>query len=102
MLWKWFNRFFKDDIYRIDRGADQGKIAQWLWSTFSDVGFMHYYTVRKKRILEVLSTGQEQEEYWKLIGRLEELKGLSQNVKDEAKRRKDNEKKKKNKEEAAA
>ena len=74
--------------------SDDGKkeIQDWLFDSFKNRGQKSYYTLRKKCIHNELSTGMSQEEYWKRIGRLDELRALNENIETEAKRR-DREKK---------
>jgi hypothetical protein len=69
-------------IIGIEYGVDHQKIEEWLIYCFKQKGYMNYYTLRKKTILEGLAAGKEGPEYWKEIGRLAELRALNANIKD--------------------
>jgi hypothetical protein len=60
------------------KGMRDKVVQDWLMSlSATDCGYKGYYTIRKKSILEVMSVGLEQKEYWVNIGRLAELKHLN-------------------------
>lgn len=64
------------------------KIMQnWLFDSYKNNGYKQYYTLRKKYILNELGVGMEQKDYWKKIGRIEELKALNENINTEVERR---------------
>ena len=64
------------------------KIMQnWLFDSYKNNGYKQYYTRRKKYILNELGVGMEQKDYWKKIGRIEELKALNENINTEVERR---------------
>lgn len=65
------------------------KMQEWLFKCFKDEGFTHYYTMRKKYLVNMLSLGIEGKEQHQYLGRLEELKALAGNVNTEGKRKKD-------------
>jgi hypothetical protein len=69
---------------------DSQKMQDWLFKSYKDDGFKHYYTMRKKYLMSLLALDIDGKERMKAIGRLEELKGLSANINNEFKRRKDN------------
>lgn len=70
--------------------VDNKKLQDWLYKSYKDEGFKHYYTMRKKYLMSLLSLDIDGKERMKAIGRLEELKGLSANINNEFKRRKIN------------
>lgn len=54
-------------------------VREWLISLADEKsGYQAYYTLRKKAILNTLSIGVEQKEYWFNLGRLAELKQINQ------------------------
>ena len=66
-----------DNLGRVDRD----KLNRWLYVSYKDDGWKQYYTLRKKSLLQLLSLGiSDSNEYWKIVGRLEELKALSVNI----------------------
>lgn len=68
--------------------VDRDKLRKWLYISYKDEGFKNYYTLRKKNIIGLLSTGTGyNNEYWELVGRLKELKALSVNINEEKNRR---------------
>jgi hypothetical protein len=64
------------------------KMQDWLYMSYGNDGFKHYYTMRKKYLINLLALDIEGKERIKTIGRLEELRGLSANIKAEFKKRK--------------
>lgn len=78
-----------NDIYQPEP-VEIKKMQDWLWKCFNDEGFKHYYTMRKKYLVNLLLMDLTDVERAKAKGRLEELKGLSINMNSEFKRRKDN------------
>lgn len=68
--------------------VDTKDVQNWLFDCFQNRGQKSYYTLRKKFIQNELSIGMEQQEYWKRLGRLEELQALNDNIAREADRRK--------------
>lgn len=68
------------------------KMKEWLFKAFKDEGFTHYYTMRKKYLVNMLSLGIEGKEQQKYLGRLEELKSLAGNVNSEGKKKLEDEK----------
>lgn len=87
LLLKLLQRLLFDDVVPVD-GVDMAKMTQWLFKAYEDKGFRSYYTLRKKTIKDVISLGVSRKDYWRSIGRLEELKALSENVKTEYARKK--------------
>lgn len=87
IIWRFISKHFESEVLMIGRGADNIAIQNWLFGNFKDKGWMHYYTVRRRAIMEVIATGLQGDDYWKNIGRLEELKSLANLIKDEAARR---------------
>ena len=55
------------------------ELQEWLKSLAAENSpYKLWYTMRKKVILDAMAIGLKQEDYWKFIGRLEELKHLNQ------------------------
>lgn len=67
---------------------DIKKMQNWLFDSYEEEGFKNYYTMRKKFITNELENGMEGKEYWKRIGKLEELRALSASIIAEVNRRK--------------
>jgi len=66
------------------------KIMQdWLFKNYGDSGWKHYYTMRKKYLVNLMLLDLTDKERAKTQGRLEELGGLSTNIASEFKSRKD-------------
>ncbi|MCX6822226.1 MAG: hypothetical protein NTW30_05630 [Candidatus Aenigmarchaeota archaeon] len=72
--------------------VDTKVMQDWLYSSFQKEGYKQYYTLRKKFIQNELTIGMKEAEYWKRIGRIEELRALNANINQEAERRKKKEK----------
>jgi exonuclease V gamma subunit len=72
--------------------VDTKVMQDWLYMGFKDEGYKQYYTLRKKYIQNELTIGMEDKEYWKRIGRMEELRALNENILSESKRREKNKK----------
>jgi len=64
-------------------------MQEWLFKSYKDEGFTHYYTMRKKYLVNLLALGLEGKEQQKTLGRLEELKALATNINSEGKKKKD-------------
>ena len=77
-----------NSVYQAEQ-VDYKKMQDWLFKSYKDEGFKHYYTMRKKYLMSLLSMDIEGKERYKAIGRLEELRGLSANINAEVKRHKD-------------
>jgi len=78
-----------NDIYQPEP-IEAKKIQDWLFSSYQDDGFKHYYTMRKKYLVNMLLLDLSEKDRAETRGRLNELKGLSTNINSEFKRRKDN------------
>ena len=63
------------------------KMQEWLFDSFQNEGFKQYFTLRKKVIQNELTVGMEEKEYWQKLGRIDELRALSDNIKREVDRR---------------
>lgn len=75
----------EEEFHAIDREV----LRKWLFVSYKDHGWAHYYTMRKRTLLNKLGLGiSDQQEYWETVGRLQELKGLSANINQEVQRRK--------------
>lgn len=61
--------------------VNKEKIDKWMLFSYKDFGFMHYYTLRKRNILDMMTDGVNRKEYWKLIGRISELETMAANIK---------------------
>jgi len=67
---------------------DKAILSKWLYMSYKDKGWSHYYTLRKKNLTRLLSSGiDDDKEYWRLVGALKELRALSSNINLEIKRR---------------
>lgn len=77
-----------NSVYQAEQ-VDYKKMQDWLFKSYKEEGFRHYYTMRKKYLMSLLSMDIEGKERYKAIGRLEELRGLSANINAEVKRHKD-------------
>jgi hypothetical protein len=80
-------KLLKDRIYELEP-IDSQKLQDWLFKSFEDEGFKHYYTMRKKYLMSLLGLGLEGKEQWEAIGRLKELQGLAANINAEFNKRK--------------
>jgi hypothetical protein len=67
--------------------VDMKKVMDWLWSSYANEGFKHYYTMRKRQIVNILIVEDDQVKRAEARGRLSELGALAANVADERKRR---------------
>lgn len=76
-----------EDVFSI-KGANTKLMQDWLYESFAKDGYKQYYTLRKKGIQNDLTIGMKQEDYWKNLGRIEELQALNTNIKKEVDRRK--------------
>lgn len=61
------------------------KMQEWLFKAYKDEGFTHYYTMRKKYLVNLLALGLQGKEQDEVLGRLKELKALATNVNSEGK-----------------
>jgi hypothetical protein len=87
MIKKLLIKLLGNSIYNLEP-IDEQKMQEWLFKSYQNEGFKHYYTMRKKYLVSLLSLGIEGKEMYKVLGRLEELKGISTNITAEFKRRK--------------
>jgi hypothetical protein len=87
MLNKLLLRILGNNIYQPEQ-IEIKKMKDWLFKCYKDEGFKHYYTMRKKYLVNMLLLDLTDKERLKLQGRLEELKGLSTNINTEFKNRK--------------
>jgi hypothetical protein len=88
MIKKILLKLLGNSVYQID-AIDKAKLDDWLFRSYRDDGFKHYYTMRKKYLVSLLTLDIGEKERIKTIGRLSELAGLSANIKSEAKKRKE-------------
>ena len=88
MIKKLLLKLLGNDIYQPEV-IEVKKMQDWLFKSYKDSGFKHYYTMRKKYLVNLLCLDLKDSERYKAQGRLEELKGLSINIGTEYKRRKD-------------
>ena len=63
------------------------KMQDWLYKAYKDEGFTHYYTMRKKYLVNLLALGLEGKDQLITLGRLEELKALGTNINTEGKKK---------------
>jgi len=62
---------------------NEKELQDWLKSLAAENSqYKAWYTLRKKTIQDAMANGLEQKDYWKFIGRLEELKHLNQTASD--------------------
>jgi len=80
LLW----RLFGDKLV-FSKELDRNSISGWLQDCMGK-GFSGYYTIRKKAIYSQMGLGLKEKDYWKMVGRIEELKELTRNVTKERKR----------------
>jgi len=78
-----------NDIYQPET-IEVKKMQDWLFKSYQEEGFKHYYTMRKKYLVNLLLLDLSDKDRAEARGRLNELKGLSTNINSEFKRRKDN------------
>jgi len=88
MLKKILLKLLGNDIYQPEQ-IEVKKMQDWLFKCYQDEGFKHYYTMRKKYLVNLQLCKLSDEERAKAQGRMEELKGLSTNINSEFKRRKE-------------
>ena len=89
MLKKILLKLLGNEIYQPEP-IEVKKLQDWLFKCHKDEGFKHYYTMRKKYLVNLMLLDLSQKERAKAQGMLAELKGLSTNINSEFKRRKDN------------
>ena len=85
LIKKWLIKFIHDDLYSMEE-IEKAKLQKWLLMSYKDYGFKHYYTMRKKYIINLLALGLEGKEMHEAVGRLKELEALKENIKAEFKR----------------
>lgn len=88
MIKKYLIKLLGNDIYQPEP-IEAKKMTDWLYACYKNDGFKHYYTMRKKYLVNLLLTDLSTKDRLKTIGRLEELKGLSTNINTEVKNRKE-------------
>lgn len=79
MIWRFLIKLLGERIYT-PQPIDEKALQEWLTNNYKDRGWMSYYSMRKKYLLNLLSHGVEGREYFETIGRLNELKSLSSNI----------------------
>lgn len=90
MLKKLLIKLLGNDIYQPSE-IEAKKMQDWLFKSFKDPGFQSYYTMRKKYLVNLLALGLEGKEQSETLGRLKELKALSNNIRTEGNKKLDNE-----------
>jgi len=80
-------KFLGNSIYNPEP-IDVQKMQDWLWKSYKEEGFKHYYTMRKKYLVNLQLAKMSEEERAEGRGRLLELQGLSANINSEAKKKK--------------
>lgn len=88
MLKRLLIKLLGNDIYQPEQ-IEVKKMQDWLFKCYQDEGFKHYYTMRKKYLVNLQLTDLSDKERAKAQGRLEELRALSTNINSEFKRRKE-------------
>ena len=86
ILLKILIKLIGEDPFEIG-SVDTKKMQDWLFESFGREGYKQYYTLRKKFIQNELTIGMEEKEYYKRLGRIEELRALNDNISNEAARR---------------
>lgn len=91
MIKKLLLKFLGNDIYQPEE-IEAKKMQDWLYKCHKDEGFKHYYTMRKKYLVNLQLLDISDKDRAEARGRLNELKGLSVNINSEFKRRKEEKK----------
>ena len=85
MITKLLLKILGNNIYQPGK-IELAKMQEWLFKSYKDEGFNHYYTMRKKYLVNLLALGLEGEEQQQTLGRLNELKALATNINSEGKK----------------
>lgn len=86
LIKKYLLRFLEDiDITNVQ----PEKLYIFLKKLYNDDGYKSYYTVRKKYLMELLTTDLSEQQREQTLGRLKELKALSANIKTAYQREKE-------------
>lgn len=83
---KRFLKFISEFLYKPE-GIDEQKMKDWLYGSYKSDGFKNYYTMRKRQIVNILILEDNDVKRAEARGRLNELRALSTNIVEEAKRR---------------
>lgn len=86
MLKKLLIKLLNNSLYQPE-AIDVQKMQDWLWKAYKDEGFKHYYSMRKKYLVNLLLLDIPDKERAETRGRLSELKALSSNITAEYKKR---------------
>jgi hypothetical protein len=87
MIKKLLLKLLGNNIYTPEK-IELEKMQTWLYKSYKDQGFTSYFTMRKKYLINLLALGLEGKEQQRVLGRLEELRGLATNIKTEVNNRK--------------
>lgn len=87
MIKKLLLKLLGNNIYTPEK-IELEKMQDWLYKSYKDQGFTNYFTMRKKYLINLLALGLEGKEQQRVLGRLEELRGLATNIKTEVNNRK--------------
>lgn len=69
ILIQWLFRLL-DSAMRITYvSIDEREAKRWLYNSFGDKGWESYFKYEDLRILKSLANGQEEKQYWLLVGR---------------------------------
>jgi len=83
---KWLLSLVIPFLYKPE-GIDEQKLKDWLFASYANDGFKHYYTMRKRQLVNLMLIEDDPVKRAEARGRLNELKALSANISDEKKRR---------------
>lgn len=75
-----------NSIYQ-SKPVDIKKMKDWLYLSYKNEGFKHYYTMRKKYLVNYLLMDLSEKQRTEARGRLLELQGLSTNINSEVNNR---------------
>ena len=92
-LFKLLDGEIKLDYLKIDKAA----MTRWLFESYEDKGFKHYFQYHDLKILKEMGFGVESHRYWMLVGRRLQLLSLYEDMKkswDFEKKRRDQESRK--------
>ena len=87
MIKRFIIRLLGNAIYQPEL-IEVKKMQDWLFMCYKDEGFKHYYSMRKKYLVNMLLLDLTEKERAKMQGRLEELRGLTTNINSEFRNRK--------------
>ena len=87
MIKKLLLKLIGNDLYQPEE-IEVKKMQDWLFKCHKDEGFKSYYTMRKKYLVNLMLLDLTEKERADARGRLNELRGLVNNINAEYKQRK--------------